>query len=404
MNIIKLETENIKKLKAVEITPKGNVVVIAGKNGNGKSSVIDSIAMVLGGKKLIPKIPVRNGQKTASITADIGEFLVTRKWTNPDTSYLKVATKDGAKISNGQDILNKIIGNLSFDPLAFGTMEPKKRVKILKEITKVNFDDLDVRRDTFYGQRTFKNSQMNEVRAKVVGIMEDIPPRPKKIESIEDIQSEHNQAMAHNDSVEKTNQLAERLKFEAQECNVKAQEFIDKGKALVERIETLDHLAGIPIDVSKLTEKMKEHYEMKKIEEQHRDLETLQSKEEMLRLDSDALTGKIEQVDKQKNDMLANAKMPIKGLSFGDNEVTFNGIPFNQLSSAEQIKVSMSMAIAMNPKLRVAMIYNGSLLDTEAMDYIVKIAKEKDMQIWIEKVADSPDGSSIFIEDGEVIH
>ena len=53
MKIISLYVENIKKIKAVEIKPEGNTVIISGKNGNGKSSTIDSISMALGGKKLI---------------------------------------------------------------------------------------------------------------------------------------------------------------------------------------------------------------------------------------------------------------------------------------------------------------------------------------------------------------
>ena len=58
VTIVTLEAENIKRLKAVEITPEGNLVVVGGKNAQGKSSVMDSIAYALGGKKLVPVILV----------------------------------------------------------------------------------------------------------------------------------------------------------------------------------------------------------------------------------------------------------------------------------------------------------------------------------------------------------
>ena len=49
MKIVSLEAENYKRLKAVEITPDGNMVVIGGRNAQGKSSVLDAIWAALGG-------------------------------------------------------------------------------------------------------------------------------------------------------------------------------------------------------------------------------------------------------------------------------------------------------------------------------------------------------------------
>jgi len=70
---------------------------------------------------------------------------------------------------------------------------------------------------------------------------------------------------------------------------------------------------------------------------------------------------------------------------------------------AEKIKVSIGIAAFTNPKLRVAMIYNGSLLDNDTLAEVSQMAKDYDMQLWVEKVADSPDGNNLFIEDGELV-
>ncbi len=43
MKIIKLQSENIKKLKAIEIKPDSNLIQITGANAQGKTSVLDSI-------------------------------------------------------------------------------------------------------------------------------------------------------------------------------------------------------------------------------------------------------------------------------------------------------------------------------------------------------------------------
>ena len=42
MKIIELQAENVKRLKAVDITPDGTLQVIGGRNAQGKSSVLDA--------------------------------------------------------------------------------------------------------------------------------------------------------------------------------------------------------------------------------------------------------------------------------------------------------------------------------------------------------------------------
>ena len=116
---------------------------------------------------------------------------------------------------------------------------------------------------------------------------------------------------------------------------------------------------------------------------------------------SAAYTAKIEALDKQKNDAIAAAKFPVAGLSFTDTGVLYNGIPFSQCSSAEKLRVSVAIAMAGNPKLRVIRITDGSLIDSKNMAIIESLAKENDYQIWIEKVDES--GSvGVYIEDGQI--
>lgn len=58
LRIVRLTAENIKKLRAVEIVPSGNVVQITGPNGSGKTSVLDAIYYALAGAGAHPSRPV----------------------------------------------------------------------------------------------------------------------------------------------------------------------------------------------------------------------------------------------------------------------------------------------------------------------------------------------------------
>ena len=104
---------------------------------------------------------------------------------------------------------------------------------------------------------------------------------------------------------------------------------------------------------------------------------------------------------KKKSDALKSAKFPISGLSFNDDGVLYKDIPFSQCSAAERLKVSLSIAMAMNPKVRVIRITDGSLLDDSNLKVISDMAKEKDFQIWLETIH-SDDPLRVIIEDGEI--
>ena len=113
-------------------------------------------------------------------------------------------------------------------------------------------------------------------------------------------------------------------------------------------------------------------------------------------------TAEIDALDKKKSDALKNAKFPIQHLSFNDEGVLYKDIPFAQCSSAERLQVSLAIAMAMNPKIKVIRIKDGSLLDAEHMKLIEKMAHEKDFQIWIE-VTSNDDKIGIVISDGTII-
>jgi hypothetical protein len=86
---------------------------------------------------------------------------------------------------------------------------------------------------------------------------------------------------------------------------------------------------------------------------------------------------------------------------FGEDGITFNGLPFEQASSAEQLRVAVAMGLALNPTLRVLLIRDGSLLDAENLGMVAEMAAEADAQVWIERVGEG-DECAVVIEDGHV--
>lgn len=100
---------------------------------------------------------------------------------------------------------------------------------------------------------------------------------------------------------------------------------------------------------------------------------------------------------------MAQAEFPVDGLGFDDSGVTYQGVPFAQASAAEQLRVSVAIAMALNPTVRVIRIADGSLLDSENVALIGEMAADRGYQVWLETVRDAgADGPGIVIEDGQV--
>jgi hypothetical protein len=114
-----------------------------------------------------------------------------------------------------------------------------------------------------------------------------------------------------------------------------------------------------------------------------------------------ALTKSIDAIDAEKASKLASAKWPIDGLGFSPNGVTYRGLPFEQASESERVRVSVSIGCEQNPELKVMLIKEGCQLDDDSMAEVCRMAGEKDAMVWIERVTDDEPGA-VILEDGEV--
>ena len=394
MSIVKLTSTNFKRIKAVHIEPDkdGNLVIISGKNGQGKSSVLDSITAALGGtsSKTTPR-PIRDGEKSAEIVLETEELIVTRKFT-ASGSTLTVKSHDGATYSKGQSKLDELIGKLSLDPLAFTQLDDKKQLTQLLDLVDLPFDvaALDAERAGIFKKRTEVGAEGKRIGEAVVD-----PSLP----------SEETSAGAILDAIragEASNRLIEVAKTNAAHWANQ----VDRLKSeLDEAQRRLDHADGElsltpePVDTTELEAQLAT-VETTNAEIRANNSARAQSEaKEALRNECKAMTSKLDAIDKRKADGLAAATFPVEGLGFDTDGVTYNKIPFKQASTAEQIRVSLGMAMALSPKLKIVRIADGSMLDSDNLLLIEEMAREKGFQVWLEIVEG---GQGFEIVDGEL--
>ena len=424
MKILQLNEENVKRIQVVEIVPQGNTVVVGGLNANGKTSLLDGMAMAIGGKKLIPEVPVRQGADSGKVTMklsappgrDSTPVIVTRTFSANGTTSLKITTEDGYEAPSPQALLESFTGAFTLDPVALLKAKPREQVDMARGIVGLDFTDMDKQRVKLYADRTIVNREVGKLAGavktspkhddapedpvSVAGLME----RLEKVRAINSanssIRDELRSSKANVDSLDgRMRQFSEQIaSLQSQLANL--QDAHDKAAAsaaaLESKVSTLVDQDEGPIKAEingaeAINQKVADNAKRKRLAEE------LAAK----RYESSQLTIAIDEIDAQKAKAMREAAWPVPGMGFDDNGLTLNGLPFSQASQAEQLEVSVAMGLAANPTLRVLLIRDGSLLDATTLASVAKIAERHDAQVWIERCSLGKE-CQVIITDGRV--
>ena len=410
MRIIELKAENFKRLQAVEIKPGEGLVQITGRNEQGKSSILDAVFAAFGGGNALPERPIRKGAAKAEVFVDVGEVRVTRRFTEKGTTLL-VENKDGLRYTTPQAILDELVGKLTFDPMDFMRMKEKEQASLLRQLAGIDTASLDLNRQTLFAQRTEANK-----RAKHAATLAEAMPKydgaPTEVVSIAALAKKLREAREHNAACQK--KTDEHLRLDAiRDRAATAVEDLEKkladAKVHLKRCDDAMKVAAEATEGLTLIDLVAIESEMETAEGINAEVAANAKRADAIaaakKLSEEAakLSRSIEAIDANKAAMLADAKMPIDGLAVDGDVVTFDGIPLSQASSAEKIRISLAISAALNPKLRVVMIRDGSLLDDESLAEVATWAEANDMQVLCERVASSDEAVGIVIEDGQVV-
>jgi energy-coupling factor transporter ATP-binding protein EcfA2 len=415
--------ENVKMLKVAEFAPSPRLVAVSGKNASGKSSLIDAIMYTLGGAKTHPPRMIRAGEERMEIRLDLGEFTAIRRASADGETELTLELPSGAVINKPQQFLDAIRGELGWDPIAFTRMDQKAQLETLRKIVKLDIDldvvDADIER--LMEERRLHKPTVGPLEDRKLRLRPLIDPE-RSVEPIDTrpILDRLEQASGQNATLEQERRRratmllaregsitnAKMLRENAARLIQQAEQAEERALEQQRELDELPPLVELPADVATIRLELTTAEAEKKLREtelRHREEYSVAyglhkaavAKEEQLTFD-------IEAARLAKREAIARAKMPIAGLSFGDDGVTFKDVPFRQASQAEQIRVAMAIGMAINPRLRLICIRDGSLLDSASLALVEQMAEEYDYQVWIEMV-DETGTVGIAMRDGRVV-
>lgn len=420
--ILRLTVNNILRIRTAEVNPDGSLVIVAGNNQQGKSSLLNCIGIALSGKDW-PTEPIHKGANKGSIVLQTEDLTITRTFSTSGRGGLEVRDAEGKPVTAPQTKLDALVSRVSFDPLAFTKFDDKKQLETLRQILGLDFSALDTEYKDKFAQRTDVNRNAGVQNGKLQGIQRhgDAPAEPvsvqeltgklTKAQQVNKANAARRESLSDcNDSVDGyTKDFADaerhvlelegavaRAKQDAAEIadNLRAAiENRDKEKAEVAKLEDVPE-APIIQSISLADGQNAKLRDNARWNEEHKELMRLQQQ-------SEGLTTRLEAIAAEKAKKIADAKFPIEGLGFTDEGVTLNGNPWKQAGSAEQIRASLAIARSLNPALPVMLIRDGSLLDEESLALVAAEADKYGLQVWLECVGNRED-ATVIIEDGEV--
>lgn len=410
LHVVELQAENVMRLKAVRITPSDNVVILGGQNEQGKSAVLRCIEMAIAGSKAVPDVPIRRGESEAHILLDLGDLRIERTFDASGTR-LVVRNAEGVKQSSPQGILDKLYSKVAFSPLEFQNQKPAEQLATLKRIVGLDFTELDNKRAKLYEERTAAGRKATDAEAKFNTYPVSCATAPDVEISIATLMQEKDMADEANRAVDAL--LADVAKRkESAEGHAKI--VADAKKALADA----EHFHAQSIELLKTAEEAARHATKEDTseiieaiagaEETNRQVRAKQARAKALaelkaaEAERDSLTESIEAIDAEKTAKMKAAKWPIPGLGFSSSGVTLNGLPFEQASKAQRMKASLAIGMEQNPRLRVLLLQDASLLDDASMATVREFAEDNNMQIWVERVSDKDPGA-LILEDGEIV-
>lgn len=407
VKITQFEAENIKRIKALQITPSPTgLTVIGGRNGQGKTSSLDAIVWALGGDRYRPSQAQREGSVLPPrLRLELSNGIVVER--SGRNSDLKVTDASGRRA--GQQLLNSFVEQFALDMPRFMQSTSREKAGILLRLIGLEeqVNALERQEKELYNQR-HAIGQIADQKAKYAQELPSYPDAPTEPVSAYDLIQRQQDILARNGENQRKREHARKLEAQrmiAQEqledLHRRYEQAQEQYGALCRDCETAQKSALDLLDES-----------TQELEENIREIEAVNAKvranQDKARAQGEAkdysdqyagLTAQLEAVRKQKTDLLEGARLPLPGLSVENGELTYQGRPWDCMSGSDQLKVSAAIVRALKPDCGFLLLDKLEQMDPETLAAFSDWMEAEGLQGIATRVSTGEE-CSIIIEDG----
>ncbi len=400
VKINQLEIENVKRVKAVKLEPSQNgLTIIGGKNGQGKTSVLDSIAWALGGDRFRPSAPARDGSVTPpSLKIALSNGLVVER--SGKNSTLKVIDPMGNK--GGQQLLNEFVEELALNLPKFMQASSREKADILLKIMGVGdkLHELETQEQQLYSSR-HAIGQIADQKAKYAKELPFYDGVPKEVISPSELIRQQQEILAQNGENQRKRQKATALRQKVLEYTSLVDEYTEKLNKAIAELELAElsakdledrstaNLENNIANIDAINVKIRSNM----------DRERAEIEAEEYRKKYDDLSERLEAVRKEKTGLLNSAPLPLPGLGVENGELTYNGYKWDGMSGAEQLKAATAIVRKLKPQCGFVLLDKLEQMDKDTLAEFGQWLDAEGLQAIATRVS-TGDECSIIIEDG----
>ena len=409
IKINSLELDDVKRIRAVKLEPsESGLTIIGGKNNQGKTSVLDSIAWALGGDKFRPSGAAREGSAVPphlKVKLSNG-IIVERCGKNSD---LKVTDESGKR--GGQQLLNAFISTFALDLPKFMESPSKDKAAVLLQIIGVGdkLAEYDSQENKLYNRR-LEIGRIAEQKAKYAAELPEYEGVPKEPVSASELIHQQQEILARNGENQRKRDRAEQLK--AAHANITSR--IEILRSQLSELETQQNSISEDLKIAEQSAALLYDESTAELENNIRDIESINIKirsnldKEKAEMEAkqykdeyDSLTGMIETVRADRRKLLDDAALPLPGLSVDNGELTYNGAKWDCMSGSEQLRVAAAIVRKLNPECGFVLMDKLEQMDIETLNEFGTWLEAEGLQAIATRVS-TGDECSIIIEDGYV--
>ena len=400
VKITQLEAENVKRIRALTLTPAANgLTVIGGRNNQGKTSSLDAIVWALGGERYRPSQAGREGSAIPPrLRLELSNGIVVER--SGEKGTLKVTDASGRKA--GQQLLNSFVEQLALDMPRFMQSTSKEKASVLLRVIGLEeqVEALERREKEVYAQRR-TIGQLADQKGKYARELPFWPDAPEEPVSALALIQRQQDILARNGENQRKRERAKKLAEQLAIARQQLEEAQRRYDQLVLDCETAQSSALDLLDES--------------TEELERDLQDIEAVNSKVRVNQDraralaeareysdryaALTEELEAVRRQRTDLLQGAELPLPGLSVEDGELTYQGRPWDCMSGSDQLKVSAAIVRALKPECGFVLLDKLEQMDLETLGEFSAWMEAEGLQGIATRVSTGGE-CSIIIEDG----
>lgn len=409
VKINSLQAENVKRIRAVKLEPTANgLTIIGGRNNQGKTSVLDSIAWALGGNKFRPSQPARDGSVIPpKLHLELSNGLIVER--AGKNGSLKVVDPNGQKA--GQQLLDEFVEYLALDLPRFMEASTKEKADILLKIIGIGDQliEMSTKESQLYNRR-LEIGRIADQKAKHAKELPFYSDAPAELISPSDLIREQQEILARNGENQRKRMHAEKLEHQAAAFQTQVDDLTSRLSAAKAQLAE----AMRDLEIARMSAEDLQDESTEELEQNIRDIEAINTKVRSnlnkehaedeaaeYRKQYDTLTSEIEKLREDRRALLNGADMPLPGLSVEDGALIYQGQQWDNMSGSDQLRVATAIVRRLNPECGFVLLDKLEQMDLDTLREFGAWLESEGLQAIATRVS-TGDECSIIIEDGYV--